>query len=84
MLLAGHDDQEGPSLFFIDYLGTLAKLPFAVQGYAASFSFGLLDKHYRPDMTEQEGVQLLQFCINEVRKLCLEKNLFNNFVRFLY
>ncbi|OQV14621.1 putative Proteasome subunit beta type-2 [Hypsibius exemplaris] len=44
MLLGGHDEIEGPSLFFIDYLGTLAKMPFAVHGYAASFSFGLLDK----------------------------------------
>jgi 20S proteasome subunit beta 4 len=68
MLLAGHDHIEGPSLFFIDYLGTMAKMPFAVHGYAASFSFGLLDKHYRPDMTEAEGVQLLQFCINELYK----------------
>ncbi|GAV02330.1 hypothetical protein RvY_12913 [Ramazzottius varieornatus] len=68
MLLAGHDIIEGPSLFYIDYMGTLAKMPFAVHGYAASFTFGLLDKHYRPDMTQEEGIQLLQFCINELYK----------------
>jgi len=68
MLLAGHDHIEGPSLFFIDYLGTMAKMPFAVHGYAASFSFGLLDKHYRADMNEEEGVRLLQYCINELYK----------------
>ena len=68
LILAGYDKEKGPQLFYIDYLATLAELPFASHGYPQMFTLGILDKNYRPDMTEEEGVQLLSNCINEINK----------------
>lgn len=46
LLLAGVDEA-GPSLYYIDYLGTLQKLSKASQGYASHFLYGLLDNMWR-------------------------------------
>ena len=57
-----------PHLYQIDYLGTQVELPYAAHGYAGFYTFSLLDHHYRPDMTLDEGLTLLQLCINELEK----------------
>lgn len=46
-LLAGWD-QTGPSLFYVDYLGTLDKLRKGAHGYAGSMLYGLLDNKWHP------------------------------------
>jgi 20S proteasome subunit beta 4 len=46
LLLAGVDES-GPSLYYIDYLGTLQKLSKAAQGYASHFLYGLMDNLWR-------------------------------------
>ncbi|CAJ0927664.1 unnamed protein product [Ranitomeya imitator] len=38
MLLAGYDEHDGPSLYYMDYLASLAKAPFAAHGYGAPTS----------------------------------------------
>lgn len=48
LLLAGYDDADGPSLFYMDYLSSLAKTPFAAHGYGAFLTLSILDRHYRP------------------------------------
>ena len=69
-MLAGIDSKEGslPKLFYIDYLGSLVQVPFAVHGYGSYLSLSILDRKYRPDMTPDEAVELLQTCIAEVQK----------------
>ncbi|ODQ58983.1 hypothetical protein WICANDRAFT_63486 [Wickerhamomyces anomalus NRRL Y-366-8] len=67
VLIAGYDDKkEEPSLNWIDYLGTNVELPYAAHGYAAFYTFSLLDRHYRPDFTEEEGLDLLKQCLKEL------------------
>ncbi|XP_076463226.1 proteasome subunit beta type-2-like [Babylonia areolata] len=67
ILMAGVDDSE-PSLFFMDYLGALMEVPFAVHGYGGMFTLSLLDRFYKKDMTKEEAMGLLQQCISEIQK----------------
>ena len=66
LVLAGYDKEKGPQMFYIDYLATLAELPYVVHGYPMMFTLGLLDKDYRPDMTEEEAIKLMTDCIYEI------------------
>ncbi|XP_056272544.1 proteasome subunit beta type-2 [Pseudoliparis swirei] len=68
LLLAGYDDTDGPSLYYMDYLSALAKAPFAAHGYGAYLTLSILDQHYRPDLTRDDAVDLLKKCIEELRK----------------
>ncbi|KAH3676249.1 hypothetical protein WICMUC_002126 [Wickerhamomyces mucosus] len=67
VLIAGYDEKkEEPSLNWIDYLGTNVELPYAAHGYAAFYTFSLLDRHYRPDFSTEEGLELLKLCLKEL------------------
>ena len=66
MLIAGFDDHEGPSLFFMDYLSALVQLPFAIHGYGSYFGLSICDKYYKKDCTEAEALTLLNKIIAEV------------------
>ncbi|GLD59307.1 proteasome subunit beta type-2 [Lates japonicus] len=68
LLLAGYDDADGPGLFYMDYLSSLAKAPFAAHGYGAFLTLSILDRYYRPDLTRDEAVDLLKKCIEELNK----------------
>lgn len=68
VLVGGYDvAKNSPHLFQIDYLGTKVELPYAAHGYAGFYTFSLLDRHYRPDMTEAEGLALLRQCVDELQ-----------------
>jgi len=51
LLLAGYDKDEGPSLYFMDYLASLNKVPFAAHGYGSMFTVSIMDRHYHPGET---------------------------------
>lgn len=51
LLIAGVD-AEGPSLYFLDYLASLVKMPFAVHGYGAMFTLSIMDKYYQKGQWE--------------------------------
>ncbi|KAE8216639.1 hypothetical protein CF327_g223 [Tilletia walkeri] len=69
LLLGGFDiPSSTPALFWIDYLGTLATVPFAAHGYGANFTMGTLDRYHRLDMSVEEGLVLLRRCIGELQK----------------
>ncbi|KAG0653648.1 Proteasome subunit beta type-4 [Monosporozyma unispora] len=75
VLIGGVDTKKGdesesvsPHLYQIDYLGTQVELPYAAHGYAGFYTFSLLDHHYRPDMSLDEGLALLKQCIAELEK----------------
>lgn len=54
LLLAGYDDADGPGLFYMDYLSSLAKAPFAAHGYGAFLTLSILDRYYRPGQNQTE------------------------------
>lgn len=71
LLIAGVDRSEeagaAPNLYWMDNLAALHKLPFAVHGYGAYFTYGLLDSKYHPDMTIEESISLIKAVIHELQ-----------------
>jgi len=85
LLVAGYDPSvHEPSLYWIDYLGTLTQVPFAAHGYGAYFVLSLLDKlvfsvrahvsahsvvrYHNPDASLEEGLAVLKRCVQELAK----------------
>eukprot|EP01138_Halocafeteria_seosinensis_P002142 gb/GECG01002192.1/.p1 GENE.gb/GECG01002192.1/~~gb/GECG01002192.1/.p1 ORF type:complete len:213 (+),score=29.91 gb/GECG01002192.1/:1-639(+) len=66
LLVGGHDKDEGGSLYFIDYLGTLQKVPYGAQGYASNFVSSVMDRYYKPNMSLQEAKDLMLKCIEQI------------------
>lgn len=67
LLLGGYDPTSSePHLYWIDYLGTKAKAPYAAQGYASYFCLSTMDRYHNPDGDLNEGLRLLRRCINEL------------------
>jgi len=69
LLLGGYDvAAETPKLYWIDYLGTLADVPFAAHGYGSYFALSLLDRYHDPEASLEDGLATLKRCIAEVQK----------------
>ncbi|KAJ5502271.1 hypothetical protein N7463_005145 [Penicillium fimorum] len=69
LLLGGIDPvTEKPHLFWIDYLASLAPLPYAAHGYAQYYCLSILDKHHHPDCSLEEGLALLTLCTDELKR----------------
>jgi len=69
LLLGGYDTaSHEPHLYWIDYLGTMASVPFAAHGYGSYFALSLLDRYHDPEATLEEGLETLKRCIDEVSK----------------
>ena len=69
LIMAGYDEStKQTSLYFMDYLGTLADVPFAAHGYGSYFSLSVLDRYHRPNMNKEEAEELLLKCVLEVQK----------------
>ncbi|EGC37676.1 hypothetical protein DICPUDRAFT_46345 [Dictyostelium purpureum] len=66
LILAGYDKETGPSLYYMDYLGSLQKLTFACHGYSSYFLLGLLDRHHNVNLTLDEGIALMKLCTKEL------------------
>ncbi|CEM33112.1 unnamed protein product [Vitrella brassicaformis CCMP3155] len=67
VLLAGHDE-EGPSLYWMDYIASMAKVSRGAHGYAAYFVMSILDRHWKPDMTEEEAIEVAKLCFDELKR----------------
>jgi len=67
LLLGGYDKDEGPALYFMDYMASLQKLDFACQGYAGYFVLSILDRHYKKGMNLEEGLAVLQLCLEQLK-----------------
>ncbi|XP_052776800.1 proteasome subunit beta type-2-like [Mya arenaria] len=68
LLLAGYDKDGGPELYFMDYMASLNKVPFAAHGYGSFFSVSIMDRHYHEDITLVEAQALLKKCVNEIKQ----------------
>eukprot|EP01130_Rhizamoeba_saxonica_P002049 TRINITY_DN11852_c0_g1_i1.p1 TRINITY_DN11852_c0_g1~~TRINITY_DN11852_c0_g1_i1.p1 ORF type:complete len:195 (-),score=34.54 TRINITY_DN11852_c0_g1_i1:22-606(-) len=66
LLLGGVDDGV-PSLFYLDYLGTLHKMNFGAHGYASNFVLSIFDRHYKEGLTVEEGLDIMKKCVQELR-----------------
>ncbi|KAL7980535.1 hypothetical protein Chor_001689 [Crotalus horridus] len=68
LLLAGYDEHDGPALYYMDYLASLAKVPFAAHGYGAFLTLSILDRYYKPGITREEAIEVLKKCLEELQK----------------
>ncbi len=66
LLMAGYDEKHGASLFFMDYMASMHPVPFAAHGYASYFDLSIFDRYYYKDMPLEEGIGLLQKCVEEL------------------
>lgn len=66
-LLAGVDEKTGaPELHFMDYLATGHKVNSAGHGYGGMFCLSLFDKHWVPNMSRAQAMDLVDKCVAEV------------------
>jgi len=69
LLIAGYDTATNkPELYFMDYLASMIKPPFAAHGYGGFFTTSIMDRCYRPDLTKDEAYNLLTECVKEIQK----------------
>lgn len=68
ILIGGYDEKtDKPTLNWIDYLAADVELPYAAHGYASYYVLSLLDRHFKPGMSEEDGIKLVQFCVDELK-----------------
>ncbi|KAL7059049.1 hypothetical protein AAHC03_013200 [Spirometra sp. Aus1] len=68
LLIAGYNPETGPELYYMDYLASMVKVPYAVHGHGGLVTLGILDSKYDAKMTEANAVHLLKACIDELQK----------------
>lgn len=67
LLLGGYDPtDQTPHLYWLDYLGTRANVPYAAHGYASYFALSTMDRFHRPDASLEDGLKLIRRCVNEL------------------
>lgn len=57
-MVAGWDEDRGPQLFYIDNEGTRLRGNLFSTGSGSTYAYGILDTHYREDLTVEEAVEL--------------------------
>jgi len=78
LLIGGYDAVNGPCLYYIDHLAALQEVSRGAHGYGAYFVLGLLDRYWKPELTEEEAIEIVKKCIQEIRLRFLMDR--NNFV----
>ncbi|KAI1005903.1 putative proteasome subunit beta type-4 [Podosphaera aphanis] len=69
LLLGGFDPiTNKPSLYWLDYLASLASVPYAAHGYAQYYCLSILDKHHSPDIDSETGLKILRLCTDELKR----------------
>lgn len=60
LIVAGYDEKRGGQVWSIPLGGTLHRVPFAIDGSGSGYISGLVDANYRPNMTKDEALALVQ------------------------
>mmetsp|Transcript_3996 Transcript_3996/g.4615 ORF Transcript_3996/g.4615 Transcript_3996/m.4615 type:complete len:201 (+) Transcript_3996:42-644(+) len=66
VLLGGYDEDVGGSLYYMDYLAALEKVDFGCHGHASSFCLSIMDREFRKDLDEEEAINIIDHCIDEI------------------
>lgn len=70
LILAGFDETGG-QLYYLDYVASCIKVPYACHGYGGFLSLGILDKAYKPDLKLSEAYSVLTECVQEIQRRML-------------
>ncbi|KAA0203246.1 hypothetical protein HAZT_HAZT005641 [Hyalella azteca] len=69
LLLGGYDpDQQTAELYYMDYLAASIPVNYYAFGYGGWFTLSVMDREYRPDMSEEEAYGLLVKCTAEIKR----------------
>lgn len=69
LLLAGYDTTTDLAhLYWIDYLGTKAVVPYAAHGMGVYVALSTMDKWWYEGIGKEEAVDVLKKCVNECEK----------------
>merc|ERR1712129_56812 len=68
VIQAGYDAEKGPSLYWMDYFGSLASPNFSAQGLCSYFLLSLFDRHWKEGLDVEEGLALVKMCIDQLAK----------------
>ena len=66
-LLAGFEGDE-PRLYWLDYLGSVIETSKACHGYAEFLTSSILDTYESKDMTEEQGLKVIEKCLNTMKE----------------
>ena len=67
LLLAGYSERTGPELYWMDYLASMVKAPFATHGIGGIFAMAIFDRYYKPDLSVGEAYEILKKCVAEIQ-----------------
>ncbi|KAL8739769.1 MAG: hypothetical protein Q9190_007459 [Brigantiaea leucoxantha] len=69
LLLGGVDPiTKTPHLYWLDYLASLAPIPYAAHGYAQYYCLSILDKHHQPGMEYEQALKVMRMCTDELQR----------------
>lgn len=60
-------DETGPSLVYLDYLGSHQPVDYTCQGYCGYFALAIMDKQWRKDISLEEGRAIMKACIEQLK-----------------
>lgn len=65
-LLGGFEKGKGSCFYYVDYFGTMHKQNFGCHGHVAAFCLSLFDRHWEPNMSLEDGKDLMRKCFHEL------------------
>eukprot|EP00658_Telonema_sp_P-2_P011374 TRINITY_DN14324_c0_g1_i2.p1 TRINITY_DN14324_c0_g1~~TRINITY_DN14324_c0_g1_i2.p1 ORF type:complete len:130 (+),score=27.55 TRINITY_DN14324_c0_g1_i2:191-580(+) len=68
LLIGGWDQREGSVLYYVDFLGGMQRMPYGAHGYAGYFVTSILDRYYTPELTRDEGMEIMRKCVAEIKQ----------------
>lgn len=67
LLLGGYDTtSDEPHLYWLDYLGTKAVVPYAAHGFGQLVALSTMDKWWTEGCDRRQALEVLKKCIDEV------------------
>lgn len=69
LLVGGYDIVDNcAKLYWIDYLGSKAQVPYAAHGYASYYLLSMFDRHMSPTTPLEEALKLLKKGFEELER----------------
>jgi 20S proteasome alpha/beta subunit len=57
----------GPQLYWMDYMGSMRRSYFGAQGHCNFFLWALFDANWKPNMTLDEALDLVEICKTQLK-----------------
>ncbi|BES95267.1 Proteasome subunit beta type-9 [Nesidiocoris tenuis] len=68
LLLGGFEEKTGGQLYYMDYLASSHEVKYGSHGYGGVIALSILERYWRPDMTEAEAYDIMIKCVEEIQR----------------